>query len=129
MEKKPKKNQKNCKKIGRNDVWVPSYSTVCSESCSAQLGAVLRWNTHPLLGFLHKSIYRQHIPNPDWFFASCKTALVFPGQTAGQLSRSASGSPASVRRQQRWETGTGAATLLWALFQKLMRSQKCPWER
>lgn len=36
--------------------------------------------THPLLGLLHKSIYRQHAPNPDCFFASCKTALVFPGR-------------------------------------------------
>lgn len=68
--------------------------------------------THPLLGLLHKSIYRQHAPNPDCFFASCKTALAFPGQTAGQLGRSASGSTASVRRRQRWGTGASAATLL-----------------
>lgn len=57
--------------------------------------------THPLLRFLHRSIYRQHTPDPDclgFFF-------LFPRQPWRSLGReqvsSASGSCASVRHRQR----------------------------
>lgn len=54
------------------------------------------------------------------FFSFCKTALVFPGQTAAQVSSAALG--ASDTSSARG-TGTSAATLLWDLLQKLWGHQ------
>lgn len=82
--------QKNCKKIGRSDAWFSSCSTACSESCSAQLGAVLGCSTHTSSPQVFTQKHLQTTHARSWlsgvFFSFSKTALVFPGQRAGQLS-------------------------------------------
>ena len=110
-------------------------STACSESSSAHPGAALRSITCTASpwGFIQESLksfrYRQHTPDLDFFFF-LKTDLLFSGQTGGQLSHSASGSPAigshpaALRR-----TGGTAHTFLQDCSKcSLGHIHVCPWE-
>lgn len=134
--KKKNPKQQNQQKTGRGaDAQAPSCSTACSESCSAQLGAAFGCITRTASpqSFTQKSLksfrYRQHAPNPDLYFFFCKTDLMFSGQTVGQLSRSASGSTASVSRPAApGGTGLTALTFLQDLLQMLIRSHTRPWD-
>lgn len=85
--------------------------------------------THPLLRFLHRSIYRQHTPDPDClglvFFLFARQPWCSLGRE--QVS-SASGSSASVRHRQRQGDRDKCSHPPMTLVPKLMRSHSCPWE-